>query len=231
MAKVGKNFLKAKSEIKNEVYDFEEAVALLKRISYAKFDESVEIAFSLGVDPKHADQMVRGSVILPHGIGKTKKVLIIASGEKLKEAEESGADFSGGKELIEKIQGGWIDFEAVVATPDMMKEVSKLGKILGPRGLMPNPKAGTVTFDIAKAISDIKSGKIEFRVDKTAIIHSIIGKVSFEDKKLIENAKVLMSAITKAKPSSAKGRYIKSIYMSSTMSPSLKINPSSMESV
>lgn len=231
MAKAGKNFLKAKNEIQNEIHNLDEAIALLKKISYAKFDESVEITFSLGVDPKHADQMVRASIILPHGTGKTKKVLIIASGEKLKEAESSGADFSGGKEIIEKIQGGWMDFESVVATPDMMKEVSKLGKILGPRGLMPNPKAGTVTFEIAKAISDIKGGKIEFRVDKTAIIHSIIGKVSFEDKQLIDNANVLMAAIVKAKPASAKGRYIKSIYISSTMSPSLRINPSSMESM
>lgn len=230
MAKAAKNFAKAKNEIQKESYDLEEAITLLKKIAYAKFDESVEIAFLLGVDPKHADQMVRGNVILPHGTGKTKKLLVIATGEKLKEAENAGADFSGGPEIIEKIQGGWMDFEAVLATPDMMKEVSKLGKILGPRGLMPNPKAGTVTFDIAKAISEIKSGKIEFRVDKTAIIHSVIGKVSFEDQKLLENARVLAAAIIKGKPAASKGRYIRSIHLSSTMGPSFKINPTSVES-
>lgn len=230
MAKASKNFAKAKNEIQKESYDLEEAITLLKKVAYAKFDESVEIAFLLGVDPKHADQMVRGNVILPHGTGKTKKLLVIATGEKLKEAESGGADFSGGPEIIEKIQGGWMDFEAVLATPDMMKEVSKLGKILGPRGLMPNPKAGTVTFDIAKAISEIKSGKIEFRVDKTAIVHSVIGKVSFEDQKLLENARVLAAAIIKGKPAASKGRYIRSIHLSSTMGPSFKINPTSIES-
>lgn len=230
MAKVAKSFAKAKDEIQKEMYGLDEAMSLLKKMAYAKFDESVEIAFLLGVDPKHADQMVRGTVILPHGTGKTKKVLVIAAGEKLKEAESAGADFSGGKEIIEKIQGGWMDFEAVVTTPDMMKEVSKLGKILGPRGLMPNPKAGTVTFEVGKTISEIKSGKVEFRVDKTAIIHSVIGKKSFEEQKLVENAKALAAAILKAKPASAKGRYMRSIHVSTTMSPSLKIDPSSMES-
>ncbi|MEW5807571.1 MAG: 50S ribosomal protein L1 [Acidobacteriota bacterium] len=229
MAKAGKKYLKAKQEVKKDSYTFEEAIPILKKMHYAKFDESVEIAFLLGVDVKHADQMVRGTILLPHGTGKTKKVLVLASGEKLKEAETAGADYVGGNDIIEKIQGGWIDFDAVVATPDMMKDVGKLGKILGPRGLMPNPKSGTVTFDLAKAISDIKGGKIEFKVDKTAIIHSIIGKISFEDSKLIENARVLSAAIIKAKPAAAKGKYIKSVHIASTMSPGLKIDPGSIE--
>ena len=229
MAKAGKKYAKAREEVKKEIYSLEEAVPLLKKLAFAKFNESVELTFLLGVDPKHADQMVRGTVILPHGTGKTKKVLVIASGEKLKEAEGAGADYAGSGEIVEKIQGGWIEFEAVIATPDMMKEVGKLGKVLGPKGLMPNPKAGTVTFDVAKAVSEIKGGKIEFRVDKTSIIHSVIGKISFEEKQLIENARYLAAAIIKAKPASAKGRYIKSIYLASTMSPSFKIDPATIE--
>ena len=229
MARTGKKYAKGKEEIKKEFYSLEEAVPLLKKVAYAKFNESVEMAFLLGVDPKHADQMVRGTLILPHGTGKTKKVLVIASGEKLKEAESAGADHTGGAEVIGKIQGGWVDFEAVIATPDMMKEVGKLGKVLGPKGLMPNPKTGTVTFDVAKAVSEIKGGKIEFRVDKTSIIHSVIGRISFDEKQLIENARSLVAAILKARPASAKGKYLRSVYLTSTMSPSFKIDPATIE--
>ncbi len=229
MTQPGKRYAKAKEEIKQEMYSLEEAVPVLKKIAHAKFNESIEMTFLLGVDPKHADQMVRGTVILPHGTGKTKKVLVITSGEKLKEAESAGADHVGSTEAIEKIKGGWVDFDAVIATPDMMKEVGKLGKVLGPKGLMPNPKTGTVTFEVSKAVSEIKGGKVEFRVDKTSIIHSVIGKASFEEKQLVENARTLAMAILKAKPASAKGKYIKSIYLSATMSPSLKVDPATIE--
>ncbi len=187
------------------------------------------MAIRLGVDPKHADQMVRGTVVLPHGLGKTKKVLVIAGGEKQKEAQEAGADTVGGEELVEKIQGGWMDFEAVVATPDMMRAVGKLGKVLGPRGLMPNPKTGTVTVDIAKAVREIKAGKVEFRVDKTGIVHAPVGKVSFATDRLIENAHALVDSIIKAKPAAAKGKYVKSVTMSSTMGPGITIDPTTVE--
>ena len=210
-----------------ERYGLEQALELVKSLAYAKFDETVEIALKLNVKSKHS---IRDTLVLPNSFWAEKKILVFAKGEKAQEAKDAGATYVGDDDLVEKIKEGWLDFDVAVATPDMMKEVSKLGKILGPRGLMPNPKAGTVTFDIAKAISEIKSGKIEFRVDKTAIIHSVIGKVSFEDQKLLENARVLAAAIIKGKPAASKGRFIRSIHLSSTMSPSFKINPTSIES-
>jgi len=229
MPKQGKKYSAAAKMVESRAYTLEEAIPLLKKMHSAKFDETVEIAFLLGVDPKHADQMVRGIVVLPHGTGKTKKVLVITSGEKMKEAEAAGADLVGGKEIVEKIAGGWIDFDAVIATPDMMKDVGKLGKVLGPKGLMPNPKAGTVTQDVTKAISEIKAGRLEFRVDKTAIIHSPVGKISFDEKRLMENARTLIGAILRAKPPTAKGKFFRSVYMSTTMSPSVKIDTATFE--
>src|SRR3989304_4576079 len=222
----GKNYKKAK-EISGDRRDFtpEEAVGLLKKVKYAKFDETVEVAMRLGVDPKHADQMVRGTVVLPHGLGKTRRVLAFASGEKVTEAEAAGADLVGGEEMVEKITGGFMDFDAVVATPDMMRSVGKLGKILGPRGLMPNPKTGTVTFEIARAVKEIKAGKVEFRVDKTAIVHAPVGKVSFSEERLLENLRTLVDTILKAKPASAKGKNVKSFGISSTMGPGVRIDP------
>jgi large subunit ribosomal protein L1 len=229
MAKHGKKYTASTKQVESRAYSIEEAIPLLKKMHATKFDETVEIALKLGVDPKHADQMVRGTVVLPHGTGKTKKVLVITTGEKLREAESSGADLVGGKEMVEKIAGGWIDFDAVIATPDMMKDVGKLGKVLGPKGLMPNPKAGTVTQDVAKAIGEIKAGRLEFRVDKTAIIHSPVGRVSFEEKRLVENTRALIGAIIRAKPPTAKGKYLKSVYMSTTMSPSVRIDTGALE--
>lgn len=227
--KRGKNYQKAKEAIGTEPsQSFEDAIERVKNAKYAKFDETVEVALRLGVNPKHADQMVRGTVVLPHGLGVSRRVAVIASGEKLKEAEEAGADITGGEELVEKIQGGFMDFEAVVATPDMMRSVGKLGKILGPRGLMPNPKTGTVTFEIAKAVSDIKAGKVEFRVDKTAIVHAPVGKTSFGDDKLLENLKTLVDTVIKAKPAAAKGKYIRTIALSSTMGPGVRIDPAAV---
>jgi large subunit ribosomal protein L1 len=201
----------------------------VQNVKYTKFDETVEMALRLGVDPKHADQMVRGTVVMPHGLGKSKKVLAIAGGEKQKEAQEAGADHVGGEELVEKIQRGWMDFDAVVATPDMMKGVGRLGKVLGPRGLMPNPKTGTVTFDIAKAVREIKAGKVEFRVDKTGIVHAPVGKTSFPTQNLIENARALVDSIVKAKPAAAKGKYLKSVTLSSTMGPGVRIDTTAVE--
>ena len=192
-------------------YTIEEAMPLVQKVKYAKFDETVELTLRLGVDPKHADQMVRGTVVLPHGLGKSKRVLAIAGGEKQKEAQEAGADFVGGEELVEKINAGWTDFDAVVATPDMMRAVGRLGKVLGPRGLMPNPKTGTVSVDIAKAVKEIKAGKVEFRVDKTGIIHAPVGKISFASDSLVANAHALVESIVKAKPAAAKGKYLKSV--------------------
>jgi large subunit ribosomal protein L1 len=202
----------------------EEAVPLIQKVKYTKFDETVEISIRLGVDPKHADQMVRGTVVLPHGLGKSKKVLVIANAEKQREATEASADNVGGEELVERILGGWQDFDAVVATPDMMRAVGKLGKVLGPRGLMPNPKTGTVTLDVAKAVREIKAGKVEFRVDKAGVVHAPVGRVSFDTANLVANAHALMDSIMKAKPSAAKGKYVKSVTMSSTMGPGVVID-------
>ncbi len=229
MSKRGKKYHQAKLALGAKEYTLEEAVSLLKKTSYAKFDESVDIAIRLGVNPKYSDQMVRGTVVLPHGTGKTKKICVIAAGEKIKEAEEAGADYVGGEELIEKIASGWIDFDVVIATPDVMRSVGKLGRILGSKGLMPNPKSGTVTFDIKKAVEETKAGKVEFRVDKTGILHSSVGKVSFSEDKLVENIRAYIQAVLAAKPPAAKGKYVRSIALSSTMGPSLKITEAVLE--
>jgi large subunit ribosomal protein L1 len=222
----GKKFTKAKEIVGAEAsQSLEDAVSRVKKAAYGKFDETVEVALRLGVNPKHADQMVRGTVVLPNGLGVSRKVLVIASGEKLKEAQEAGADLVGGEEMVDQIQKGFIDFDAVVATPDMMRSVGKLGKVLGPRGLMPNPKTGTVTFEISRAVKEIKAGKVEFRVDKTAIVHAPVGKVSFSEQNLLENLKTLVDTILKAKPASAKGKYIRSFTISSTMGPGVRIDP------
>jgi large subunit ribosomal protein L1 len=229
MARNGKKFAAAKASVESRLYGLDEGLAAVRNAAFAKFDETLELSVRLGVNPRHADQMVRGTVVLPHGTGKSKRVLVIAGGEKAKEAEEAGADFVGGAEMAKKIQEGWLDFEAVIATPDMMREVGKLGKVLGPRGLMPNPKTGTVTFDVKQAVQEIKAGKVEFRVDKTAIIHVPVGKLSFDDKQLAENTHALVSAVIKAKPAAAKGKYIRSIYLASTMGPGVAIDPAVME--
>ncbi|MDR2658158.1 MAG: 50S ribosomal protein L1 [Oscillospiraceae bacterium] len=206
-------------------YDPADAIALAKKTAKAKFDETIEISIRLGVDPRHADQQVRGAVVLPNGTGKIVRVLVFAKGDKAKEAEAAGADFVGAEDMVAKIQGNWFGFDACVATPDMMGVVGRLGRILGPKGLMPNPKSGTVTQDIARAIADIKAGKVEYRVDKTSIIHCPIGKASFENEKLAENLSALMDAVVKAKPSAAKGTYLRSIVLSATMGPGVKVNP------
>jgi large subunit ribosomal protein L1 len=224
MRKHGKKYSAARQQVENRPYGLDEALPLVQKIKFAKFDETVALSIRLGVDPKHADQMVRGTVVLPHGLGKSKRVLVIASPAKQKEAEDAGADFVGGEELVDRIQGGWIDFDAVVATPDMMRVVGKLGKVLGPRGLMPNPKTGTVTPDVAQAVKEIKAGKVEFRVDKTGIVHAPVGKTSFPAQNLIANATALLDSIVKAKPAAAKGKYFRSITVSSTMGPGVKID-------
>src|SRR2546422_11193948 len=228
MRKRGKKFSAARAAIpQTRPYTIEEAIPLVQKVKYSKFDETVDMSLRLGVDPKHADQMVRGTVVLPHGLGKSKRVLAIAGGEKQKEALEAGADVVGGEEMVDKIQAGFMDFDAVVATPDMMRAVGKLGKALGPRGLMPNPKTGTVTVDVAKAIKEIKAGKVEFRVDKTGIIHAPVGKVSFSAEKLVENAASLISAVVKAKPAVAKGKYVRSTTICSTMGPGVSVDTTS----
>lgn len=231
MAKRGRKFLEAARGLENRAYGLEEALALVKRIAFAKFDESVEMAFLLGVDPRQSDQLVRGIVVLPHGTGKTKRVLVFAAGEKIQEAEQAGADAVGGVDLVEKVQGGWLDFEAVVATPDMMREVGKLGRILGPKGLMPNPKTGTVTFEVGQAIREIKGGRVEFRVDKTAIIHNLIGRKSFETAQLLENAVALSGAVLRARPPALKGKYLRSATVSSTMGPGVRLETAALEAL
>ncbi len=215
---------------KNKVYSFKEGIEIVKKNATAKFDESFEIAMNLGVDPRKADQLVRGTVSLPHGTGKTTRVLVLAKPPKDQEALEAGADYAGLSEYIEKIKGGWTDVDVVIATPDAMGEVGKLGRILGPRGLMPNPKSGTVTFDVAKAVKEVKAGKIEYRVDKTGNIHAAVGKCSFDEEKLADNVATFYNSVLKAKPASAKGKYIKSVYFSSTMGPSVKINEQTIKS-
>ena len=224
MGRVGKRYKKAKGLVEVKPYKLEDAMPLIKKMATAKFDETVEVAMRLGVDPKHADQMVRGTVVLPHGLGKSKKVCVIASGEKVKEAEQAGAEHVGGDDLVAKIQEGWLDFDALIATPDMMKSVGKLGKVLGPKGLMPNPKTGTVTFDLSNAIREIKAGKVEFRVDKTSIIHTPVGKASFTAEKLVDNARTLIDSVVKARPAAAKGKYVRSISISSTMGPGVSLD-------
>jgi large subunit ribosomal protein L1 len=232
MAKKGKNLRRIGEQVdRQKLYAMKDAIQLLKDVSFTKFDQTLEIAMRLGVDPKHADQMVRGSVVLPHGTGKKLRILVFASGEKIREAEAAGADFVGGEDYAQKIQDGWLDFEAVISTPDMMKVVGRLGRVLGPRGMMPNPKSGTVTFDVAKAIDDIKAGKVEFRVDKTGIIHAPLGKLSFQVDQLKQNVESLIAAVLRAKPSSAKGKYVKAISLSSTMGPGLKIDENAIAAI
>ena len=229
MAKRGKKYLNALKLVdKSKLYSLEEAVEVLKKLKDVlkrKFDETVEIQFNLGVDPRYPDQMVRGSVVLPHGLGKERKVLVITQGEKIKEAEEAGADYVGGEDIIQKIlKEGWLDFDVVIATPDMMPKVAKLGRILGPRGLMPNPKVGTVTTDVKRAVSEAKKGRVEFKVDKTGNLHIPIGKISFDNQKLIENAMEVIETVQKLRPSGLKGQYIKNVVMKTTMSPSVKLD-------
>ena len=231
MAKRGKNQRRIREQVEQRDYPLAEAIGFLKESSYTKFDETLEIAMRLGVDPKHADQMVRGTVVLPHGTGKQVRILVFASGEKLKEAEDAGADHVGGDDLAKKIQDGWLDFDAVISTPDMMRVVGRLGRVLGPRGLMPNPKSGTVTFEVAKAIADIKAGKVEFRVDKAGVVHAPLGKLSFDADKLQENVHSLLKAVIRAKPAVAKGKYVKGISLSSTMGPGLRVEEAELQAL
>ncbi len=225
----GKNIQKARAQLQGKPYPLLEAADLLRKVKFAKFNETVELVINMGVDPKQSDQMVRGTVVLPHGLGKTKRVLVIAGGDKVREARDAGADLVGGEDMVQKILEGWTDFDAVIATPDMMRSAGKLGKVLGPRGLMPNPKTGTVTFEVAQAVREIKAGKVEFRLDKTAIIHSPIGKAEFEAPKIAENAQALLAAIVKAKPAAAKGKYIKRVTLTSTMGPGIPIDLAEVE--
>ncbi|NOZ79480.1 MAG: 50S ribosomal protein L1 [Acidobacteria bacterium] len=230
MAHQGKKYRTAAAKIEKSVYPLEEALNLVKETAYANFDETVEIAMRLGVNPRHADQMVRGTVVLPHGTGKTRTVLVVTDGPAQKDAEEAGADYvMTAEEAVEKIQGGWLEFDAVVATPDMMRHLSRVGRVLGPRGLMPNPKSGTVTQDVTGAVNAIKAGRVEFRVDRTAIIHAPLGKVSFAGDQLIENARALVDAVMKARPASAKGRYVHTVYVSSTMGPGVQVDLVSLD--
>jgi large subunit ribosomal protein L1 len=226
--KHGKKYRQSAAKVEARPYPLRDAIELARETSYVKFDETLEVALRLGVDPKHADQMVRGTVVLPHGLGTTSRVLVFASGDKVREAEEAGADVVGGDELAKKIEGGWLEFDSVVATPDMMRVVGRLGKVLGPRGLMPNPKAGTVTMDVAKAVQEIKAGKVEFRVDKTGIIHAPVGKISFGTDNLRDNAEALFGAVLKAKPSAAKGKYVRGVSLSSTMGPGIKVDENTL---
>jgi len=223
--KLSKNMVKARALVEPRQYNLIDAVPLLKKAKYAKFDETVDLTLRLGVDPKHADQMVRGTVVLPHGLGKSKIVAVIASGDKIAEALAAGAEFAGGDDIVEKIQKeGWTGFDALIATPDMMKSVGRLGKVLGPKGLMPNPKTGTVTTDVVAAIKEIKAGKVEFRTDKTALVHVPVGKLSFDPQKLVDNAMTVITSVLKAKPSAAKGKYVKGMFISSTMGPGIQLD-------
>jgi large subunit ribosomal protein L1 len=232
MARRGKKYREALAKVdRTKRYTFEEAVKLALDTSYANFDETVEVAVNLGVDPRHADQMVRGSVVLPHGTGKPVKILVFAKGEKAKEAMEAGADYVGDEDLIKKIQEGWLEFDKVVATPDMMPQLGKIGKILGPRGLMPSTKTGTVTFDIAKAVKEIKAGKVDFKVDRAGVVHAPVGKVSFGEKKILENLAAFFEALLKAKPSAAKGQYIRGVTISTTMGPGIKVDPNDVRNL
>jgi large subunit ribosomal protein L1 len=226
----GKNIVKARAQVEARPYRLLEAAELLRTVKFAKFNETVELVVNMGVDPKQSDQMIRGTVVLPHGLGKTKRVLVIAGGEKVREAQDAGADFVGGEDMVQKIMEGWTDFDAVIATPDMMRSAGKLGKVLGPRGLMPNPKTGTVTFEVAQAVREIKAGKVEFRLDKTAIIHSPIGKTDFDAPKIAANAQALLAAIVKAKPATAKGKYVKRVTLTSTMGPGIPVDLNEVES-
>src|SRR5689334_13476198 len=225
MKQHGKKYRSALEKIEpGRKYNLDSAITKIKEIAFAKFDETVELTVWLGVDPRKADQLVRGTLVLPHGLGKSKTVLVIAQGDKVREAEEAGADFVGGEDMVTKIKGGWLDFDAVIATPDMMRSVGQLGKVLGPRGLMPNPKTGTVTFDVKTAVQETKAGKIEYRVDKTGVIHVPVGKVSFDADKIQDNARVLLDAVVKAKPSTAKGKYVKKVNLAATMSPGVLLD-------
>lgn len=226
---MGKKIKAAKEQVEpGKEYPLNEAVGLVKKMAYAKFDETVDLVFNLGVDPRKSDQMVRGTVVLPHGSGKSVRVLVFAKGEKEKEARDAGADFVGAEDVVEKITKGWLDFDKVVATPDIMGVVGKLGKILGPRGLMPNPKLGTVTFDVGKAVREIKAGKVEYKAEKAGVVHIPIGKVSFDEQKLLDNARAIIDAVNKAKPSTSKGKYLKKLSISSTMGPGLRVDPGSV---
>jgi large subunit ribosomal protein L1 len=231
MKKSGKNMVSARKKVEARPYKLEEATELIKKTHYTKFNETVELAINLGVDPKHSDQVVRGTVVLPNGLGKLVRVLVLAGGDKIREAQEAGAEFAGGDELVQKIMEGWTDYDAVIATPDMMRSAGKLGKVLGPRGLMPNPKTGTVTADVAKAVKETKAGKVEFRVDKAGIVHCPVGKINFDAGKLAENAHVLIAAVVKAKPAAAKGKYVQKITLTSTMGPAIVIDLAEAETL
>jgi large subunit ribosomal protein L1 len=229
--KSGKHMENARKKVEARPYKLADAAELLKKTHHTKFNETVELAINLGVDPKHSDQVVRGTVGLPHGLGKAVRVLVIAGGEKIREAQEAGADFVGGDDMVQKVMEGWTDYDAVIATPDMMRSAGKLGKVLGPRGLMPNPKTGTVTFEVAKAIKEVKAGKVEFRVDKAGIVHCAIGKIQFEPAKIAENAHAVIDAVVKAKPAAAKGKYVKKITLTSTMGPGITIDLAELEAM